>query len=93
MKDNRYVNQVKLMLKTIPHVTAEPGFALKAGRQSICCTGHAAAESLPAARSFNLLSGDSAINATAMTPPINLFSGQGTVAPDAGIAQPASDFI
>lgn len=31
MKDSRYFNQVELMLKTIPHVTAEPGFALKGG--------------------------------------------------------------
>ncbi len=31
MKDSRYFNQVELMLNTIPHVTAEPGFALKGG--------------------------------------------------------------
>ena len=31
MKDSRYFNQVELMLKTIPHVTAEPDFALKGG--------------------------------------------------------------
>jgi len=26
MKDSRYFHQVELMLKTIPHVTAEPGW-------------------------------------------------------------------
>jgi len=31
VKDSRYFNQVELMLNTIPHVTAEPGFALKGG--------------------------------------------------------------